>query len=319
MLTGKVFITGGTGFLGRAIMTRARVERWPADFTLYSRDDQKHAHVRRWYPEAKLVRGDVADADHLTYAMAGHDIVIHAAAAKYVDQCELAAWDTVRTNIDGSRNVLTAALANQVQCCVGISTDKVVEPVNVYGMSKAVMERLFQEAAGFWSASATRFVCVRYGNVVSSTGSVFPRFRQQIREDGKVQVTDPDMTRFWLSVNRAVDLIDGAVMLARSGEIFLPELSSADMRTVAQVAWDEEGRAGDVEMEIIGRRPGEKIHELMLSKAESSRAFVGEQFVILKPPGIALDFPPRQMDSFTAARLTPAELSMMLCHAEAVK
>ncbi len=217
----RIFITGGAGFLGRAIMRRPEMfSPDPVDFTVYSRDESKHARARAEFPNTRFILGDVCNYDRLELAIAGHDIVIHAAAMKYVPQGESNVWEVVAVNVDGSRNVAKAAVRNSVKRLVGISTDKACGPVNVYGMSKLVMERLFQEATT-WSDMAVTLV--RYGNVIASTGSVIPLFRQQAQE-GLIKLTDPKMTRFWLAVDAAVELIQYAVTKAPPGVIVIPRL-----------------------------------------------------------------------------------------------
>ncbi|GAG09201.1 unnamed protein product, partial [marine sediment metagenome] len=198
----KVLVTGGAGFLGRGILRR--VERGGLDWeiTVYSRDETKQDECRRRYPFARHVLGDVKDADRLRVAMMGHDVVIHAAAMKYIPEAEVNASECVSVNVGGTQAMMRAADAAAVHRVVGISTDKAVQPVNVYGCSKMAMERLFADTAQF--EGGPDFVCVRYGNVVGSTGSVIPLFRRQVEELGRVRITNPDMTRFWMSVDEAI-------------------------------------------------------------------------------------------------------------------
>lgn len=261
MLIGNVFVTGGAGFLARGLYARAREESWPCRFTAYSRDDHKHVALLRDFPEVTCVRGDVAaDTDLLAAAMAGHQTVIHAAASKHVDLSEFNVWETHRNNVDGSMNVAWAAIQARVRQVVGISTDKVCYPVNTYGLSKALMEKLFIEANRL--SEETAFTCTRYGNVLGSTGSVVQVWRAMLAKDGRVTATDPDMTRFWLTVDRAVDLIIEA-LTAPPGSVVVPQLPALRMSDLR--AWFMPG----VEFRYAGLRPGEKRHEVLLTREEA--------------------------------------------------
>jgi UDP-N-acetylglucosamine 4,6-dehydratase len=260
-LSGNVFVTGGAGFLARALYTRARLEGWPCRFTAFSRDDHKHAALLRDFPEVACVRGDVAgDADMLAAAMAGHQLVIHAAAAKHVDLAEYNVWDTKLTNVDGSQSVAWAAIKARVARVIGISTDKVCHPVNTYGLTKALMERLFIEADRL--SDLTEFVLTRYGNVLGSTGSVLTVWKAMLAKDGFVSATDPEMTRFWLTGHQAVNLILIAAG-APAGTITIPRapaLAMSDMR-----AWFLPA----AEFRYGGLRPGEKRYEELLAREEA--------------------------------------------------
>lgn len=259
----RIFMTGGAGFLGRAVMRRAvTFSPDPVHFTVYSRDEAKHMLAREEFPEATYILGDVRDQDRLDLAIAGHDLVIHMGAMKYVPEGESNVWEAMAVNVDGSRNVALAAAKTGVGQVIGISTDKACRPVNVYGLSKLVMERLFQEA-NRWSQ--TRFNLVRYGNVIGSTGSVIPLFRRQARE-GRITLTDPGMTRFWLTVDKAVELIADVARWDRGGTILIPRLPAATMQAVAAACHELEG--GACVFENIGVRFGEKRHEDLISPEE---------------------------------------------------
>ena len=267
MLSGKIFITGGAGYLSRAIYNRARKEKWEAEFTCFSTDDSKHVLLRELYPEVKCYRGDISDTpvDILSSLMEGHKYVIHAAAIKYVDLAEFNVWDTTRVNINGSQNVILAAHHAGVERTVGISTDKACEPINIYGMTKAVMERLFCEAAKTFRNS--EFSIVRYGNVVASTGSVITLFRKQQKE-GAVKITDPTMTRFWMHPDEAVDTVIMGLIGSENGTILVPSCRSMSILDIAKAA------APDMPIEIIGKRAGEKVYESLIHPAESVRSAV---------------------------------------------
>lgn len=259
----NIFITGGAGFLGRAILREARGRHPDWRFTVYSRDEAKQAPVRADFPDHHFILGDVRDLDHLTTAMIGHDMVIHAAAFKYVPQAETQVGQAVAVNITGSMNVATAAMRARVDQVVGISTDKACRAINVYGLTKRMMERLFQEADDITN---TRFTCVRYGNVIGSTGSVIPMFIRQAKE-GRITLTNPAMTRFWLTVEEAVDLIFKALSQVHGGTILVPRLAATDMETVAAACAIVAGNP-KTKYETIGHRHGEKVHEDLLAPEE---------------------------------------------------
>lgn len=277
MLTGNILITGGAGFLARGIYERARREKWDARFTALSRDSHKHVQLHRDYPEVRTLQGDVSgDIDLLHHAMVGHDLVIHAAANKHVDECERNAWDTVRVNVFGSMNVVQAAIAAGVQRVIGISTDKACKPVTVYGHSKAQMERLFLEADG-WQ-SDTRFHIVRYGNVLSSTGSVLPVWKKMLERDGYVTATSPNMTRFFMGVGEAVQVIlDG--LHVQSGCIYIHKTRALSMRQMREYLLP------DAEFRYLGLRSIEKANEDLLAVEESPYANDFVDCYVLNPNG----------------------------------
>ena len=284
-LAGNVLITGGAGFLGRSILRRIEREGWPARVTIYSRDETKQDLVRRRWPDVRCVLGDVRDRERLAAAMVGHDTVIHAAAMKYIPEAEHNVLECVAVNVEGSRNVAMAAIQAGVRTVVGLSTDKAAAPLNTYGMTKAIMERVFGEADQLSAQGdhRTAFVLVRYGNVVSSTGSVIPLFRHQLATLGEVQITDRRMTRFWLSADDAIDLITTAIENARlfPGGIFVPKCGALSVLAMARMVVEERDAAADVvpaaghtvdeRIREVGVRPGEKVHETLVLWAESPR------------------------------------------------
>jgi UDP-N-acetylglucosamine 4,6-dehydratase len=258
MLTGKVLITGGSGFLGRAIMRRAQDDSWPCEIIVYSRDELKQSIARRKY-NARYVLGDIRDDERMYLAMLGVDIVIHTAALKYVPEAEHNAQECISVNISGTQAVLAAARRAGVRRVVFVSTDKAVSPMNVYGMTKALGERIVGELGCVGDTTVT---AVRYGNVVGSTGSVIPEFIRQAAETGQIRVTHPGMTRFWLSADEAIDLIICAVS-AEPGTVTIPNaraLSLSDL--IAYIA----PKAGVI---CTGLRDGEKMHETLLTRDES--------------------------------------------------
>lgn len=282
-LSGRVLITGGSGYLARAIYRRAEREKWPAEFTCFSRDDGKHAILARRFPAVRCIRGDVAaDRALLTAAMRGHDFVIHAAANKHVPQSETAVFDTSRINIHGSENVFLAALEAGVHRVVAISSDKAVAPLGVYGDTKMLMERLAIEADRFDTGS--EFAVVRYGNVVGSTGSLLPVLKAQFARDGYVALTAPAMTRYWMSADEAVDAVLRTFAAPR-GTTLVPVCRGMSLQATVDAAIVHGGN-----VRVIGLRPGEKLHESLIGEAESVRAeFVensaGADHWLLYPPG----------------------------------
>jgi len=279
MIEGNIFITGGAGFLGRGIIQRSIDENWDCNITVFSRDEVKHAKLKRQFPHVKTIRGDVAgDFDHLVTAMTGHDVVIHAAATKIIPVAEFNVVQTIRDNVIGSLNVAQAATYAGVKQVIGISTDKVCHSVNRYGATKYLMEGIFQEAQ-LWDYP-TNFYLTRYGNVLDSTASVLGLWSQQFKEEGEIGITDPNMTRFWLTVDQAVDLI---LLTLRQdpGTITIPMLPALSMGQMASYLFPE------AKQKVIGLRPGEKIHEELLTQEEVHRALVleNERAFLLYPSG----------------------------------
>lgn len=260
----RIFITGGAGFLGRALLDSLRDQ----DVTVYSRDEAKHARARSQFPNVRFIVGDILDYQRLEAAVTGHDQVIHAAAMKYVPQAETNVREAIRVNVEGSRNVFDAALHAGVAKVVAISTDKACRSVNVYGHTKKLMERLAQE---YDTYAGTEFNTVRYGNVLASTGSVVPLFRDQARSR-KLTLTDPTMTRFWLTADRAVELVHIGLTSQTRGTVLVDRMAATDMMTVARAAARVElgadYREDQIEIDIIGHRFGEKQHEELIAPEE---------------------------------------------------
>jgi FlaA1/EpsC-like NDP-sugar epimerase len=295
ILDGKrVLVTGGTGSLGATVvrsLLRGDVGR-PARITVFSRDEAKQNDMRLSFlnrPAAtdeviysqQLLRfriGDVRDYAAIRAAIEQADVVINAAALKQVPSCEYFPIEAVQTNILGAGNIVRAIRESgaRVETVVGISTDKACKPVNVMGMTKALMERIFAEAN--LECPSTRFVCVRYGNVIASRGSVVPLFLDQIAHGGPVTITTEEMTRFLLSLDRAVETVFAAIDSARAGETYVPRVAAARIVDVASTLID--GR--DIKVAVTGVRPGEKTHEIMVSEEECHRTISrGEYYVIL--------------------------------------
>src|SRR5688572_14555118 len=272
-----LLVTGGTGSFGQAFVRHVLNEYEPGKIIVFSRDEQKHYAMQSALPDKRLrfFVGDIRDRDRLMRALAGVDIVFHAAAMKHVPIAEYNPIEAIRTNIDGAANLIDAALERGVERFVALSTDKAVSPVNLYGATKLCMEKLLV-AANSYGAKKTRFDLVRYGNVVGSAGSVVPLFRK-LRQQGKLTITDPAMTRFWIGMDRAVDLVLLALKEGHGGEVFIPKLPACRVDVLA------EAMAPGVPREIIGIRPGEKIHETLITADEARSVVEYAQHFVIEP------------------------------------
>ncbi|MFZ5875392.1 MAG: polysaccharide biosynthesis protein [Nitrospirota bacterium] len=314
VLDGKrVLITGGTGSLGKALTRRVLGGEvgTPRKVVIFSRDEAKQHAMRMDYQHRRVATdeviyhnfqqilefriGDVRDFHAVASALRGVDIVFNAAALKQVPSCEYFPYEAVRTNIEGPENLVRVIREQQlpVETVVGVSTDKACKPVNVMGMTKAIQERVLLSAN--ITCPGTRFICVRYGNVLASRGSVIPLFHDQIRRGGPVTITTGEMTRFLLSLDHAVDVIFGAVRDARPGETLIPRAPSARVVDVAEALID--GRP--IEMKIIGIRPGEKVHEILISEEECHRSVERGPFYAIRPILPELDLEPDPKPAFT--------------------
>jgi len=266
VLDGKsVLITGGTGSFGKAFVDRA-LQSKARKIIVFSRDEQKHYVMDRAYSDRRLrfFVGDIRDRDRLQTALRDVDIVVHAAAMKHVPICEYNPIEAVQTNVNGARNLIEAAMSCGVERVLALSTDKAVAPANLYGATKLCMEKLLIAANAYAGDRVTRFSCVRYGNVMGSAGSVIPLFRSQART-GKLTITDPRMTRFWIEMPEAVALVLRGLELMHGGEIFIPKLPTSDIETLAEAI------APGVPRASVGIRPGEKLHETLVSTEEARR------------------------------------------------
>lgn len=251
-----LFVTGGSGTLGKAITKRRKEQGWTGKLTVYSTDSFKHAKMSREYPDITYICGDVRNYETLLNAMVGHDIVIHGAAVKVIPTSELHVIDTIDVNVNGSLNVASAAIQAKVKKVIGISTDKAASSYNLYGMTKGILEKSFQEYQRI--QDQVDFHLVRYGNVLESTGSVVELWKNMIARGEKIKVTDPEMTRFWLSPSQAVDY----VLLALSepaGTITVPKMPALSLAKLAEYG------AGATQWDRMPLRPGEKMHETLLT------------------------------------------------------
>ena len=260
----RVVVTGGAGSFGQAFVRRVLALN-VGKVIVYSRDEYKHAMMREAIPDPRLqfFIGDVRDRDRLVRAMRGVDYVVHAAALKRVDALEYNPDEAVETNIRGAQNVIHAAIANDVLRVVGLSSDKACNPVNLYGSTKKVAEHLFMDGNAYSGSGPTRFACTRYGNVVGSRGSVVPLFERQRDAGGPITITDPGMTRFWMTLDESVDLVLLAMAKMRGGEVFVPKLPAVTIPNLAEAV------APGVKVEVIGVRAGEKLHEVMVGPDEA--------------------------------------------------
>ena len=276
----SVLITGGTGSLGKALCRRILSQgNRPRRLIVFSRDEQKQFQMAQEFPDSKYPMryfiGDVRDYDRLNRAFTGVDYVIHAAAMKHVHIAEYNPDECVKTNVGGAENVIRAALERGVERVVALSTDKACAPINLYGATKLTSDKLFIAANNIRGAGPTRFSVVRYGNVMGSNGSVIPFFIKKAKE-GKLPITDTSMTRFNISLDGGVDMVMHAMENAWGGELFVPKIPSYRIMDVAEAI------GPNCEKPVVGIRPGEKIHEEMITASDSYNTWdLGKYYVIL--------------------------------------
>jgi len=327
ILSGKrVLVTGGSGSMGQVLVSRILSGELgePAKVIVFSRDEAKHAHMRNTYLQSSVTTdeviyrnflralefrlGDVRNYHDVVSAIRDADIVIHAAALKQVPNCEYFPEQAVATNCLGAENIVRAIREHNypVEAVVGISTDKACLPLNVMGMTKAIQERIF--IAANILVPQTRFVCTRYGNVLASRGSVVPLFHHQLRAGGPLTVTVPEMTRFLMSLDEAVDCVFAALRWARPGEIFVPAAPSATVINIARAI------AGDhpVEIVVTGIRPGEKMHEVMVSHEEAQRTYRRGNYYAIESLLPELQQPSRRKQSPLGRQLSSADCVITL-------
>lgn len=274
-----VLVTGGTGSFGKRFIQILHETKQPTKIIVFSRDELKQHEMRvagfDW-PNLRYFIGDVRDKDRMVRAMNGVDIVVHAAALKQVPACEYNPMEAIKTNINGTANVVEAALDTGVSKVLTLSTDKAVSPANLYGATKLAAEKLTIQSNTYAAGHETRFSCVRYGNVVGSRGSVVPLFLRQ-RETGKLTITDDRMTRFWLSLEQGVEFVINAIEVMHGGEVFVPKLPSTTIPDLAKAI------APDAEIEVVGIRPGEKLHEAMISEDEARSTIELDDMYVVQP------------------------------------
>ena len=274
-----VLITGGTGSFGRKFARVMMDEFHPKKLIIFSRDELKQHEMRLDgfdHPDIRYLIGDVRDVDRLRRAMQGVDVVIHAAALKQIPACEYNPMEAIMTNVMGSRNVIDAALDVGVRRVLALSTDKAVNPINLYGATKLCAEKLFVQSNAYSGAGETRFSCVRYGNVAGSRGSVIPLFLDQ-KKQGHLTITDPRMTRFWITLEQGVNFVIRCLDLMQGGEVFVPKVPSNSILDLAELI------APDAEVEKIDIRPGEKLHEVLISEHEAPYTKELEDMFVVQP------------------------------------
>jgi UDP-N-acetylglucosamine 4,6-dehydratase len=273
----SVLITGGTGSFGKKFTRIMLDEYHPKKLIIFSRDELKQHQMRMSgfdHPSLRYFIGDVRDLRRLRRAMNGVDIVVHAAALKQVPACEYNPIEAIMTNIIGARNVIDAALDTNIKKVLALGTDKAVNPVNLYGATKLCAEKLFVQSNAYAGGEYPKFSCTRYGNVVGSRGSVIPVFQRQ-RESGTITVTDERMTRFWLTLEQGVYFVISCIEKMHGGEVFVPKIPSMRIMDLAEAV------APGCDIEFMGIRPGEKLHEVLISRDESRFALeLDDRFVV---------------------------------------
>lgn len=284
MIKGKrLLVTGGTGSFGRMFIKEI-LKKDPKEIVVFSRDEDKQGAMRRDYngnSKLRFILGDVRDKRSVREVMRGVDVVIHAAALKWIPEVERNVWEGVKTNVVGAQNIIEAARDENIEKVVALSTDKAVEPVNAYGMAKALQERLITTANLYDTNTRTVFVSTRYGNVLGSRGSVVPLFKSLLEQGKPLTVTDPEMTRFLLTLEQSVQLVLEALEEGVGGEVFVRKMPAHTVGDLVEVMVQEYGKKAKVEE--IGIRPGEKMHEVLISEAESARTIEKDDYYIILP------------------------------------
>lgn len=278
MLSGKtILVTGGTGSFGKKFIGNV-LKHDVKKVIVFSRDELKQYEMSQEYTDSRLrfFIGDVRDKDRLYRAFDGVDIVIHAAALKHVGACEYNPFEAIKTNIYGAQNIIEAAIDRGVEKVIALSTDKAAAPVNLYGATKLASDKLFVAANSYVGAKTTKFSVVRYGNVVGSRGSVIPFFKK-MASTGRLPVTDERMTRFWLTLDAAVHFVIGSLGRMEGGEIFVPKIPSMKILDLAKAI------APDAEIDIVGIRPGEKLHEAMITEDDARHTIEYPQYYVITP------------------------------------
>ena len=274
-----VLVTGGTGSFGRKFVELMLREYHPHKLIILSRDELKQHEMRIAgfdHPSLRYFIGDVRDEHRLARAFAGVTVVIHAAAMKQVPACEYNPFEAIQTNIMGGRNVIDAAIDAGVRRVLALSTDKAVNPINLYGATKLCAEKMFVQANAYSGAQDTQLSCARYGNVVGSRGSVIPVFVEQ-RKHGRITITDPRMTRFWITLDQGVRFVVHCIEQMCGGEIFVPKIPSMRILELAETL------APGCEMQVVGIRPGEKVHEVLLSEDEARHSLELDEMYVVQP------------------------------------
>ena len=285
MIDGKsILITGGTGSFGHRFVQTVLQKSTPRRLIVFSRDEMKQYEMQQKFPESKhhcmrYFIGDVRNAQRLEMAMRDVDYVVHAAALKHVPAAEYNPFECVQTNIHGAENVVNAAIRNNVKSVVALSTDKAASPANLYGATKLASDKIFVAGNHLSGRSQTRFSVVRYGNVLGSRGSVIPFFNKLIAENATVlPITDLRMTRFWITLQQGVDFVLSSLEMMKGGEIYVPKIPSMRITDLAK------SMAPDLPLEEVGIRPGEKLHEVMITEDDSRTTFELSDRFVIEPP-----------------------------------
>lgn len=282
----SILITGGTGSFGRAFIKYVLAHFEPKRLIVYSRDELKQFEMQQelQHPSLRFFIGDVRDSERLNTALHGVDYVVHAAALKQIPAAEYNPMECIKTNITGAQNVINMALINGVQKVIALSTDKAANPANLYGATKLASDKLFVAGNNIAGSRVTRFAVVRYGNVMGSRGSVVPLFKRLIQEEkSELPITDPRMTRFWITLEQGVQFVVKAFSRMQGGEIFVPKLPSANIMDIV------EALSSGMKTKVIGIRPGEKLHELMVTKDDARMTLEFADHYMIKP-GITYSF-----------------------------
>jgi len=304
-LAGKsILITGGTGSFGKKLVETLVNRHQPKRVIIYSRDELKQYEMsqifnQQDYPCLRYFIGDVRDKDRLIMATRNVDCIIHAAALKQVPTAEYNPMECIRTNVNGAENVVTAALENKIQNVIALSTDKAANPINLYGASKLASDKIFVAANNLAGGLPTKFSVVRYGNVVGSRGSVIPFFQKLIKEGATtLPITDERMTRFWITLEQGVNFVLSSLKMMQGGEIFVPRIPSMKVTDLAKVM------APNLKHDIIGIRPGEKLHEIMVTIDDGRNTIQLEDRYIIEPH---FSFWDRDHYNYKDAQPVPAE------------
>lgn len=276
-----VLVTGGTGSFGRRFVDIVLRDHRPRKMIVFSRDELKQHEMRQRHPDGpgspmRYFIGDVRDPERLRRAFTGVDLVVHAAALKQVPACEYNPFEAVLTNIQGAKHIVDAAIDLGVPRVVALSTDKAVSPINLYGATKLVAEKIVVQGNTYASAGGTRFACVRYGNVIGSRGSVIPLFQEQ-KKNGTITITDVRMTRFWITLDQGVRFVMNAAERMHGGEVFVPKLPSMRMTDLADAI------APGCAVQAVGIRPGEKLHETLVSEDETRQTLDVSDMYVIQP------------------------------------
>ena len=276
----SIFISGGTGSFGRAFVKRLLSDYQPKRVVVFSRDELKQYEMSQEFdaPCMRYFLGDVRDEQRLQQAMRGIDLVVHAAALKQVPAAEYNPTECIRTNVNGAENIIAAALQNGVKKVIALSTDKAASPINLYGATKLLSDKLFVAANNIAGSRDTSFAVVRYGNVVGSRGSVLPLFRKLIAKGAEdLPITDARMTRFWITLDEGVDFVMRSFERMQGGELFVPKIPSARIVDLATAL------APDLPQRQVGIRPGEKLHEMMISRDDSPHTLEFARHYVIAP------------------------------------